>query len=102
MPSGSQPLISNRSSGVSFRRQAVDFHFSVVVLVIGCVAPAIETDIARLHTLGVDELTLSSLEVLAIFADALSGGVILIVVEDGAHALDEIGIVSHAHHDITI
>ncbi len=60
---------------------AVDFHFDVVVHVVGGVAVAVEADVLCLGAFGVDQLAVACVDVGLVGAFALLGGVVVVVVE---------------------
>lgn len=82
---------------------APDFDFDVLVLRIAAVATAVEADVTRLGwLLEAEPLALEGVVELAVFASAKTGRVVLVVVEQGTHVGDEIGIIGDLNNDIAV
>ena len=73
-----------------------------MVHVVRGVAAAVEPDVAGLDALGVDEPALVGFDVFLVLADAEAGRVVVVVVEDRRHAVDEILVVGDLDDDVPI
>ena len=60
---------------------AVDFHFDVVVHVVGGVAVTVEANVLCLGAFGIDQLAVACVDVRLVGAFALLGRVVVVVVE---------------------
>src|SRR4030065_2317311 len=81
---------------------AVNFDFNVVVLFISAIAIAIEVDITSLDTLGIYKFALIGLNVMHVFADAKTGRVVDIIIEQDSCIRDTIRIIGNLYYYIVI
>ena len=66
---------------------AVNFYFDIVVQIVEVIAVAIEPDVTSPDTPGLDEFTLIGFYIMFIFADAKTGGVVNVVVEQSPNVI---------------
>src|ERR1035441_809796 len=100
---GFDPLVSipaPRSGLVG--RAAVNLQLGVFVKGAFGAAFGVETNVARLDALGVDQLAFVGLEVFTVGADSQARGVVGVVIEDGADVINKVGIIGNLHNDVMI
>jgi len=78
---------------VSFGERAVDLHFNVMIHLVRGVAPAVKADIPAVHPSGIDQTALVGFDILLVFSDTQSGGVVMVVVVYCLDIGDEVRVV---------
>ena len=78
------------------------FDLDVVVHVVGRVAVAVEADILAFDAVDGNRAAFERLDIVAVFADAQAGGIVMVIVENRLHIHDEIWIVRRLDHDVAI
>ena len=81
---------------------AEHFDFDVVVHRLARGTVRIDTHVAALRELGVDRAAIVALAVLLVRALAELGGVVVVVVEDRLHAVDEVRVVGDLHDHVLV
>ena len=86
----------------AFDLLAVDFHFAVVVHVVGGVAVAVKADVLSVFAFSVDELAVARVHVGLVGAFALLGRVVVVVVEECSHSGCKFRIVGDLHNNVMV
>jgi hypothetical protein len=81
---------------------AVEFNFRIVVQIIGGITTAIETDVTAFDGIDGEGASLEILLVLLIRSCSKFGGVIVIVIEHGLYASNEVRVVGDLADDVTV
>ena len=61
-----------------------------------------QADVAGLHAFGIDQFAFRGLDVAPVCANSESAAIVAVVVENGAHVADEVGIVGYLDDDALV